>query len=82
MHEKELMRPADLAPALGVGVRRIYQLISTGEIPAIRVGGSLRIPRLAWQSWLWERSEAALKLAGERPTENAPATESEAAEEV
>ena len=55
MHEKELLRPADLAPALGVGVRRIYQLISAREIPAIRVGGSLRIPRLAWQSWLWER---------------------------
>jgi excisionase family DNA binding protein len=82
MHEKELMRPADLAPALGVGVRRIYQLISTGEIPAIRVGGSLRIPRLAWQSWLWERSEAALNPAGERPAENAGAIKSVAAEEV
>jgi excisionase family DNA binding protein len=82
MHEKELMRPADLAPALGVGVRRIYQLISTGEIPAIRVGGSLRIPRLAWRSWLWERSEAALKLAGERPAENVHAIKSEAAQEV
>ena len=60
MATRELLKPADLAPALGVKPRRVYQLIANGELPAIRVGGAIRLPRAAWEEWLRTRSEAAL----------------------
>jgi excisionase family DNA binding protein len=81
MQEKELMRPADLAPTLGVSVRRVYQLIRAGEIPAVRVGGALRIPRLAWQNWLWDRSEAARQPLESRPAEHSASADSEASDQ-
>jgi excisionase family DNA binding protein len=60
MVARELLKPADVAPALGVTPRRIYQLIAKRELPAIRVGGAIRLPRAAWEVWLRTRSEAAL----------------------
>jgi excisionase family DNA binding protein len=56
----ELLRPVDIAPSLGVGTGRVYQLIAEGVIPAVRVGGSLRIPRAAWQQWLDDQRDRAM----------------------
>jgi excisionase family DNA binding protein len=56
----ELLRPADIAPSLGVGTGRVYQLIAEGVIPAVRVGGSLCIPRAAWQQWLDDQRDRAM----------------------
>ena len=58
--EKQLLRAADVAPLMGLTSRRIYQLISDGIIPSVRVGGAIRIPRAAWEEWLRGRSEEAL----------------------
>jgi excisionase family DNA binding protein len=60
MIARELLKPADVAPALGVRPRRIYQLISERRLPAVRVGGAIRLPRAAWEAWLQRTSEAAL----------------------
>lgn len=62
---KHFLRPADVAPALGVTTGRVYQLIAAGEIPATKVGGSIRIPRDAWDEWLSKHRAAA--LAAVRP---------------
>lgn len=56
----EFLRPAEVAPLLGVTTGRVYQLIAEGLIPATRVGGALRIPRAAWELWLKRISEEAL----------------------
>ncbi len=56
----EMLRPADLAPQLGVSRRRIYQLIAARRLPAVRDGKAIRIPRAAWVEWLTGRSESAL----------------------
>lgn len=61
--EKELLRPADIASLLGITRGRVYQLIAAKELPAIRIGGALRIPRAAWEQWLACRSEDALMAA-------------------
>jgi len=58
---KEMLRPAEIGPLLGVTTGRVYQLIAAGEIPAIRVGGALRIPRAAWEVWLRRHSKEALE---------------------
>jgi len=57
---KNFLSPADVSPALGVTTARVSQLIAAGEIPATRVGGSIRIPRDAWDEWLSKHRAAAL----------------------
>ena len=55
-----LLRPSDIAAVLGVTTSRIYQMIGEGQIPAVRVAGSIRIPRAALERWLAEQTEKAL----------------------
>lgn len=57
---KEFLRPVLVASLLGVTRSRVYQLIAAGEVPAVRVGGALRVPRTAWEAWLRDRSREAL----------------------
>ena len=62
--QKELLRPSDVAPRLGVTTGRVYQLIAAGIIPAVRVGGAIRIPLAVWEKWLSDQSERAAASAG------------------
>ncbi|MCK4415191.1 MAG: helix-turn-helix domain-containing protein [Candidatus Eisenbacteria sp.] len=57
----ELLRPSDLAPMMGVTTSRVYQMIKAGVLPAIRVAGSIRVPREAWQRWLDSQRDKALE---------------------
>ena len=69
MEEKErLLRPADVAPLLGVTTGRVYQLIAAGQLPAVRIGGAIRIPRAAWDEWLTTQRERAMNAV--RPVES------------
>ncbi len=56
----QFLRPADLAPQFGVSPGRIYQMLRAGELPFVRVGGSIRIPRAALEAWLAEQTTKAL----------------------
>lgn len=58
--QQELLRPSDLAPLLGVTTSRVYQLIAARVLPAVRVGGAIRVPREAWQRWVAEQADRAL----------------------
>jgi excisionase family DNA binding protein len=50
--ERLLLRVTTAAKMLDVSKSQLYMLISRGEIPAIRVGRSIRIP-LDWlQEWI------------------------------
>ena len=60
-HLRDLLRPSDLAPRLGVTTGRIYQLIAEGLIPSVRIGRAIRIPRDAWEQWLKEQSRRAIR---------------------
>jgi excisionase family DNA binding protein len=62
---KEWLKPADIAPMLGVTTGRVYQLIAARVIPATRVAGAIRIPRQAWEAWLAEQTEQARIAARE-----------------
>ena len=60
--EKLLLRPIEAAEAIGVGRSKVYSLLASGELPSIRIGGSVRVPVDALRSWiarqLAERTEA------------------------
>ena len=68
MQETEFLRPAEIAPLLGVSKQRIYQLISDKTLPHAVIGGAIRIPRTAWETWLAERSQDALAVVGKGGT--------------
>ncbi|MBU1701017.1 MAG: excisionase family DNA-binding protein [Candidatus Eisenbacteria bacterium] len=61
MNDKQLLRPADIAPLLGVTTGRVYQLIADGVIPSVRIGRTLRIPREAWERWLGGHADRAMR---------------------
>jgi excisionase family DNA binding protein len=71
----ELYRPAQVARLLGVSTSRVYQLVAARELPATRVGGSIRIPRRAWEGWLEERNrEAEAAVSAGTPSPGVEAT--------
>ena len=65
--DKEFLRPAEIAPLLGLSTARVYQLIAEGQLPATRVARSIRIPRAAWESWVTEHKARALARVGLEP---------------
>lgn len=50
--ERILLRPTEAAELLGVGRSKVYQLLSNGEIPGIRLGNSVRVPADALRDWV------------------------------
>jgi excisionase family DNA binding protein len=40
--EKDLERPKETARRLGVSVPKVYALASSGELPSVRIGKSVR----------------------------------------
>jgi excisionase family DNA binding protein len=45
--EQPFLTVRELAQVLRVSTRTAYLLVKTGEVPSVRVGGSIRIPRAA-----------------------------------
>lgn len=52
MTERLTLTVREAAAATGIGRNRLYELVRTGEIPAVRVGRNVRIPRDALVRWL------------------------------
>ena len=50
------LRPAEAAKALGIGERRLRQMLP--ELPHIRRGGIVLLPVEALQAWLREQAKA------------------------
>jgi excisionase family DNA binding protein len=55
MSERLMYRPAEAADAIGVSRAKVYELIASGQIPAIRIGsggGCIRVPVQALRNWI------------------------------
>ena len=52
--ERLLYRPAEAAIAIGVSRSRMYELITSGEIPSVRLGGTWRVPVESLRQWIKE----------------------------
>lgn len=50
--ERILYRPAEAADAIGISRARAYELIASGAMPSIRIGGSIRVPVDALREWI------------------------------
>ena len=56
--EKLLLRPHEVAQLLDVGRSKVYALIAEGEIPSVRLGGSVRVPTQKLLEWLSRKPTA------------------------
>jgi excisionase family DNA binding protein len=55
---KLLLRPMEVAGALGVGRSTVYELMRTGELPIIHIGRSVRIPLRALEAWVERQADS------------------------
>lgn len=50
--EPLLYRVPEAAAALGISRAKAYELLSSGELPSVRVGSSVRVPVGALRAWI------------------------------
>ena len=63
---KLLLRPAEAAEATGIGRSKIYALIASGDLPSIRIGGSVRVPVDELKDWIARRVSVRSELPDAR----------------
>lgn len=51
-----LLKCDEVARLLGLGRTKTFQLMSTGELPVVRIGSCARVPRAMLDSWIAERT--------------------------
>jgi excisionase family DNA binding protein len=61
--DRLLLRITEAAALLGIGRSKMFELLASGEIPVIRLGRVVRVPREGLREWVRWRSS--------RPTEEA-----------
>ena len=59
MDDRLLLRVEEAAKLLGVGRSKAWELIWARDLPVIRIGRLVRIPRSELERWITERTEAA-----------------------
>jgi excisionase family DNA binding protein len=52
----KLLRAAEVAILTGFSRAKVYLMIESGELPSIRAGRSVRIPRVALERWVEENT--------------------------
>lgn len=55
--EQLLWTVGEAMEATRIGRTKMYQLLSSGEIPAVRVGGAVRIPVAALREWVHRKAD-------------------------
>ncbi len=54
--DKLLLKVSEAGEMLGVGRSRMYEMLATKELPSVRIGKSIRIPKRALELWVENRS--------------------------
>lgn len=63
--DDEVLRPGDVQRILRIGRSKVYEMIARGELPVIRIGRVVRVPRRELERWIedknsgWRSSDAA-----------------------
>ncbi len=50
--ESILLRAEEVAELLGLGRTKVFEMIAAGELPTVRIGRCVRIPRVALEQWV------------------------------
>jgi excisionase family DNA binding protein len=50
--EPLLLKAGDVAKLLGLERSKVFAMLAVGELPVIRIGRSVRVPRAALEDWI------------------------------
>ncbi len=50
--DQEWLSLKDMERMLGIGSTKAYELVTSGEVPAVRIGRSIRISKTELEAWL------------------------------
>ena len=53
----ELLRAEEVAKALRIGRTKAYEMMAAGELPVVRLGRCVRVPRRRLAEWIAARIE-------------------------
>jgi excisionase family DNA binding protein len=65
-----------VAELLGLGRTKVFQMMASGELPVIRIGRCVRVPRTGLESWIATRTEISEMRDDRRATQRWGATDS------
>jgi excisionase family DNA binding protein len=57
--EPLVLKAGDVAKLLGLGRSKVFAMLALGELPVIRMGRSVRVPRAALEDWIAEHTQDA-----------------------
>lgn len=55
--EPLLLKAGEVAKLLGLGRSKVFAMLAVGELPVIRIGRSVRVPRAALEGWIAEHTQ-------------------------
>ena len=67
MTDERLLTVPEAASMLRIGRNLAYELVARGELPALRLGRVIRIPRGALNDWVRESAGRGIEPGNERP---------------
>jgi excisionase family DNA binding protein len=50
-----MLRPGEFGEAIGVSRSKAYELIASGAVPSVKVGGCVRVPVEALKVWIGQQ---------------------------
>jgi len=50
--EREWLKIREIQEELGIGRTKVWQLVASGAVPAVRIGRSVRVNRRDFEEWL------------------------------
>lgn len=51
-----LLRVEEVAQLLAIGRSTVYELIASGQLPSVKVGGARRVPMVEIERWVRENT--------------------------
>jgi excisionase family DNA binding protein len=53
--QRLMLRPGEFGEAIGVSRSKAYELIASGAVPSVKVGGCVRVPVDALRAWIGQQ---------------------------
>ena len=63
--DKLLLKPTEVAEILRIGRSLVYGMLATGELPSIRVGRCIRVPKASLEKWISNQENERGEYGGE-----------------
>lgn len=57
-----LLRAEEAARMLGLGRSKVFQMLAAGELPVVRIGRCVRIPRDDLREWIKQKGQEQARL--------------------